>query len=95
MPLYDSVANRDSKAIQASEWELHVKEHRPVGVCQDCGADLFGESCQTYYGRTWRDTRCRNGHERTIPGPYYKGTVAPRPDTLPFAAPRHLRPVPD
>lgn len=95
MALYDSVCSPDTTAIQISEWELHAVERRPVGVCQDCGADLFGEKAERDYGRIYRNVRCRHGHERTIPGPYYKGTIVPRPDTLPFEAPRHLRAVPD
>lgn len=94
MPLYDSVANPATGAIRGAEWELHVKEHRPVGTCQDCGAELYGDRREVYYGTTYRDTRCRNGHERTIPGTVYKGTILERVDTLPLAM-NHLRAVPD
>lgn len=88
MPLYDSVANPTTGAIQLLEWNIHAKEHRPVGVCEDCGSDLFGSPAETVYGKTYRDVQCRKGHERTIPGPYFKGTVVARPDAL-------FTPIPD
>lgn len=93
MPLFESVADRNTGAIQIAEWEIHVKEGRPVGVCQDCGCDLFGRPREIDWGRVYRETYCNKGHERVIPGPYYKGKIAPRPDVL--FQPRHLRALPD
>lgn len=95
MPLYDSVANPETGAIQRNEWDTHVREHRPVGVCEDCGCDLYGSRADVDYGRVYRDVACRKGHERTIPGPYFKGVVVARPDALFTPAPGHLRAVPD
>lgn len=82
MPMFSSVVDAETGLIRSAEWETHVRERRPVGICQDCGAELLGSPREIVYRKIYRETTCRNGHERVIPGNTFQGRVIPRRDVL-------------
>lgn len=75
MPLYETVVNPATGEIDAPAWNRAADTGTVIGVCEDCGADLYGARAQRAYTQTYRDVHCMAGHERTVVGPRYLGTV--------------------